>query len=159
METKFAKEVRVAKLAQDKLKEYGLWRLGWRFKFSNGVKRLGHCDYIKQEIAFSGQYMKLKDDEILDVILHEIAHALDFVRYGNWGHGKSWKKICVEIGADPSRLAHDTSYVVPSKYTSYCEKCGKNTGQSHRRGKYTHRNCGGDIIFKVNKIAEHEKKG
>jgi predicted SprT family Zn-dependent metalloprotease len=103
--------------------------------------------------------MKLKDDEILDVILHEIAHALDFVRYGNWGHGKTWKQVCKEIGAKPSRLAHDISYHAPKKYKSHCEKCGKSTGKAHRRGNYIHRNCGGKVVFELNEIKERVRIG
>ena len=154
MQGKIARELKIMRMAQEKLREHGLWQKGWRFKFSNGRNRLGHANYGKQEIAFSSHYVKLKDHEILDVILHEIAHALDYVRYGNWGHGKTWKQVCIEIGAKPSRLAYDTSYTVPKKYNSYCEKCGKSTGKSHRRGNYTHRGCGGKVLFKLNESKE-----
>jgi len=159
MEAKFSKEFKIMEMAQDKLKEHGLWKRGWRFKYSNGRNRLGHANYVKKEIAFSSHYVILKEHEILDVILHEIAHALDYVKYGNWGHGKTWKQVCTEIGAKPSRLAYDTSYVVPKKYKSHCEKCGKNTGKSHRRGNYTHHNCGGKIVFELNELKERVKKG
>lgn len=39
----------------------------------------------------------------LDTIRHEYAHYMDYMIYGNWGHGTTWKKCCTEIGALPIR--------------------------------------------------------
>jgi predicted SprT family Zn-dependent metalloprotease len=84
------------------MRKYGLW--GWEFGFSKRKRAVGDCHYGKKKIRFSLNYMWLSPKEKLDTILHEIAHALDWIRNRNWGHSKSWKKICVEIGARPERF-------------------------------------------------------
>jgi hypothetical protein len=42
-------------------------------------------------------------EEALDTIRHEYAHYMDHMVYGNMGHGASWKKCCLEVGALPIR--------------------------------------------------------
>lgn len=40
----------------------------------------------------------------LDTIRHEYAHYLDHTKYGGGGHGKTWKRCCIQVGANPIRL-------------------------------------------------------
>ena len=42
-------------------------------------------------------------EEALDTIRHEYAHYMDHMVYGNMGHGVSWKRCCLEVGALPIR--------------------------------------------------------
>lgn len=59
---------------------------------------------------FSKRYFKNPDwpeEMALDVIRHEYAHYMDFVLYGNVGHGLSWKKCCGVVGALPLRCYKD----------------------------------------------------
>ena len=42
-------------------------------------------------------------EEALDTIRHEYAHYMDHMVYGNMGHGATWKKCCIEVGALPIR--------------------------------------------------------
>ena len=46
-------------------------------------------------------------EEAIDLIRHEYAHYMDWIIFGEMGHGKTWKKCCNDIGADPIRL-YDT---------------------------------------------------
>lgn len=39
----------------------------------------------------------------LDTIRHEYAHYMDHMVYSNVGHGATWKKCCIEVGALPIR--------------------------------------------------------
>lgn len=39
----------------------------------------------------------------LNTIRHEYAHYMDYMIYGNIGHGATWKKCCGEVGALPIR--------------------------------------------------------
>ena len=57
----------------------------------------------KKHISLSRHLCELNSEaDVLDTILHEIAHALAWERYGeNCGHDQRWKKICKEIGARP----------------------------------------------------------
>jgi hypothetical protein len=78
---------------------------GWSFKWSNSLNVLGYCSYTTKTIGLSKRWMvSLPYHEILDTILHEIAHALTPADYG---HGKEWKLACKLIGAQP--IAKDTS--------------------------------------------------
>lgn len=43
------------------------------------------------------------DEEKLDTIRHEAAHAVDWLYYGNMGHGVTWKACCKLVGANPQR--------------------------------------------------------
>lgn len=42
-------------------------------------------------------------EEALDTIRHEYAHYMDHMVYGNMGHGMTWKRCCIEVGALPIR--------------------------------------------------------
>ena len=42
-------------------------------------------------------------ESALDTIRHEYAHYMDYMLYGNGGHGPTWKMCCRKIGANPSR--------------------------------------------------------
>ena len=59
----------------------------------------------------------LRDDEIKDTLLHEIAHALAGPKAG---HRYEWKRICLQIGATPSAIAYQLSASPVSKWTGVC---------------------------------------
>lgn len=68
----------------------------WTFGFDNAKRRAGLCDYTKKRITVS-RYLaaRFEDDEIHQVLLHEVAHALAGSRAA---HGPAWKKIARELG-------------------------------------------------------------
>jgi hypothetical protein len=76
----------------------------WTFAFDNARTRAGLCDYQRTRISVSrhlaGRY---DDDEIHQVLLHEVAHAMAGSKAG---HGPRWKATAAEIGYVGSRL-HD----------------------------------------------------
>jgi len=76
----------------------------WSFGFDSAKTRAGLCNYTKKRITVS-RYLALRyaDDEIHQVLLHEVAHALAGTRAG---HGPSWKKVAAELGYEGKRL-HD----------------------------------------------------
>ena len=76
----------------------------WTFAFDNAKTRAGLCNYTDKRISVS-RYLaaKYEDDEIHQVLLHEVAHALAGPRSG---HGPAWKKTAAEIGYEGTRL-HD----------------------------------------------------
>ena len=68
----------------------------WKIKFNKSKKNYGLCDGSKRVIYLSKTLLKIStEEEVLDTILHEIAHAI--VGYG-FGHGKKWKEKAIEIG-------------------------------------------------------------
>ena len=61
----------------------------------------------KKAFAFSFQHFwndfKWTMEDAIDVIKHEYAHYMDEVLYNNHGHGETWKKCCLRIGAYPGQ--------------------------------------------------------
>ncbi len=68
----------------------------WSFGFDHAKRRAGLCNYTSRTITVS-RYLaaKFDDDEIHQVLLHEVAHAL---AGSEAAHGPTWKRIAREIG-------------------------------------------------------------
>ena len=77
---------------------------GWSFAFDNAKTRAGLCNYTDKRISVS-KYLaaRYEDDEIHQVLLHEVAHAIAGTRAG---HGPKWKAVAKELGYEGKRL-HD----------------------------------------------------
>ena len=77
----------VTSTANRLLVEHGLAQQGWRFKFDRARLRAGQCRYRSKTITLSKHYVALnvttRPEEVLDTILHEIAHALAGGRHGH----------------------------------------------------------------------------
>lgn len=76
----------------------------WSFAFDNAKTRAGLCNYTDKRITVS-RYLaaRYEDDEIHQVLLHEVAHAMAGSRSG---HGARWKGIAADLGYEGKRL-HD----------------------------------------------------
>lgn len=67
---------------------------------------LGFCSYTRKEICIDINHAKMSTlPEIVDTILHEIAHALAFHLYGSVGHDKKWRSECIRLGCTPRAKA------------------------------------------------------
>ena len=68
----------------------------WNFRFDNAKTRFGQCDHSRRTISLS-RHLSLagSEDEVEQVILHEIAHALAGSREG---HGHRWLSIARSLG-------------------------------------------------------------
>ena len=77
---------------------------GWTFGFDNAKTRAGLCTYTAKRITVS-KYLaaRYEDDEIHQVLLHEVAHAMAGTRAG---HGAQWRATAKELGYEGKRL-HD----------------------------------------------------
>ena len=76
----------------------------WSFGFDNAKTRAGLCNYTAKRITVS-KYLaaRYEDDEIHQVLLHEVAHAMAGTKAG---HGAAWRAIGKELGYEGKRL-HD----------------------------------------------------
>lgn len=116
METEKAKD-----MAHDLMHQHGLEH--WYFKFDGAKKRFGVCNYRTKTISLSRILTEMNDvKHVKDTILHEIAHALVGPIAG---HGPVWKMKAKEIGASPTRCAHDDVKVPEAKYIMECKTCKK----------------------------------
>lgn len=79
----------------------------WKVKdATRSVTTAGWCKYRSRTIELNCDLMeKWPYADVLDVVLHEVAHAISFRRHGRRGkgHGRLWKQTAVEVGAEPSR--------------------------------------------------------
>ena len=81
-----------------------LGRGGWTFAFDHAKTRAGQCDFGRKRITVSRHLaVRFSADEVDQVLLHEIAHALAGPRAG---HGPAWRRTAAALGYSVSRL-HD----------------------------------------------------
>lgn len=106
-------------LALTKMDEFGLLDEGWGFKFSKSKSAAGTCYHRKKLITISEHYVELNSrEDILNTILHEIAHALlpSYVH-----HNDTWRNLFIHIGGNGSRTH---SLIQPKgKYSYVCPSC------------------------------------
>jgi len=140
--------------AEDKLEEFGLVGKGWSFVFNGRIKKaVGKCKPRKKAIEVSKTWFldfgpkKLaeegaREDLFEDVVLHEIAHAVDFERRGTSDHSWKWKEVAREVGADPKRTCKipKTLRALVAKWALKCPECGK-ANYYHRKPK-ANKSCG-----------------
>jgi hypothetical protein len=109
---------RAEMFAWDLMGYHGLY--GWDFKFDHSITRLGFCQYRNLTISLSKHATSVNSEiQVLNTLLHEIAHAL--CGYGE-GHGPMWKAKALEIGCDGNRLGH-IAVKAPHKYQMSCLDC------------------------------------
>ena len=121
-------EVLVKKLMKEHRINY------WTFKFDNAKRRFGGCSIKRATISLSAPLTKINSEsEVRDVILHEIAHSLAFIRYGSQikSHGIEWSRTAKKIGCTGNRC-HNAPNRPKPKYLGICSNCGRKI-RSHRR--------------------------
>ena len=100
-----------------KFSEHGL--SDWNFKIDKAKRRLGSCQYHSKTITLSVHLLKLPQEEIIQTLLHEIAHALVGPRAG---HGPRWKKQALAIGCNAQRTSKLSIVEAPLR-TIACDNC------------------------------------
>lgn len=79
----------------------------WTFGFDRAKRRAGLCNFTDHRITLSRPLAELaEDDEVHQVLLHEVAHALAGPRAG---HGAKWKSIARDLGYVGGRTHDDTA--------------------------------------------------
>ncbi|KQO98835.1 SprT-like domain-containing protein [Leifsonia sp. Leaf264] len=112
-------------LTHQKMTEHNLIEAGWRFQWDNAERRMGCCHFASKRITISRKYAAVATEaEVLNTILHEIAHALVGVTYersyyGSRGksvhHGAEWKRKAREIGCTGERCGSNPYYTAKQK--------------------------------------------
>lgn len=119
----------------------------WSFGFDNAKRRAGLCNYTDRRITVS-KYLaeKFDDDEIHQILLHEVAHA---VAGAAAGHGPRWVRVSRELGYVGGRthqgeIAHESApwlgrcpaghehyrFRAPTRDAS-CAKCSRGFSAAH----------------------------
>lgn len=133
---------------------------GWTFIVNTRMTSfLGRCKPERKEIHVAKWVLdNVGPEQASNTLRHEVAHALTPGDH----HGMKWKRMCLELGADPSRQANVDDDLVPSRanqtyrWVAACSRCDAawlyqrkprwNTGK--------HRGCPG--IITPRRLAEGE---
>lgn len=112
----------VRKLAKEHMEINGIGH--WNLVLGNSKGSAGRCERSlyhklphrsKGLIRLSMHFMDMfPDSEVLDTILHEIAHAL--VVPGVKPHGPEWKYLASKLGARP-KASFDLNDIIPKRNT------------------------------------------
>lgn len=123
----------------------------WHLTMSRRMRIcMGVCVFKSKEIRLNRAWaLEVNEAELVDVIRHEIAHAL--VGFGH-GHDRTWKLACQSLGARPTRCqSHETAVVAFRGWIAHCLKCGRDVGMRQRKPSargYRHNVCGGSVTFR-----------
>lgn len=107
---------------------HGLITDGWTFCIGKSKTISGSCNHSKKIIKLSREYStKVPSMDLINTILHEIAHALAGTKHN---HDTTWRSIALRIGCD-GQVCHNIKFTKP-KYVQTCtSKCW--TRDMHRK--------------------------
>jgi hypothetical protein len=109
-------------IASQEMLKHGLH--GWTFGLNDSKRQLGVCKYRAKRIEIAEFYARNNPPaNVLDTLLHEIAHA---IAGPSARHGPAWKAVAVRLGAIPRACdkAHDT-VMKPGDWQATCPACTK----------------------------------
>ena len=141
------KNIWARRLALELMGRYQLH--GWQFALNSNVRRAGVCFFPFRDrpgrLGLSVHFIERNaEEDVLDTILHEIAHAL--VGTGH-GHDEVWKAKCREIGAKPEPCYGEEIDMPKGRWRARCPACQKEFHR-HRRPRvlqgWHHKECGKD---------------
>ncbi|GIM91958.1 SprT-like domain-containing protein [Paractinoplanes toevensis] len=102
---------------------------GWHLVFDNAKTRAGVCRYDRKEIGLSRPLIALYEpDQVTDIVLHEIAHALAGPRHG---HDRVWRATARRIGCSGERCMPADAPSVDGPWVGVCPAGHRTT--AHRR--------------------------
>lgn len=108
----------------------------WSFGFDRAARRLGRCCTGEKRITLSryfvAVYLEIDPAEIHRTLLHEMAHALEWVHLRSSGHGKVWQQCCAELGIPDERATVPCADFSPRPYRPRAVKyvlCHAETGE------------------------------
>lgn len=117
------------------LNDHGLTAKGWALRWTSSMRVLGYCSYGPKTITLSRQWVaKLTESELVDLMLHEIAHA---VAGHCAGHGPEWQKVAAQFGVKTEECGRFDGFLVKR----FVAKCGCNRNFYKTRLPHTSRVC------------------
>lgn len=120
----------------------------WKFVFKDTKFRIGRCVVNHRtknaSIELSIYMINKSVESVKEVLLHEVAHGIDFIETGDSSHGKNWQRIMLSLGQRPERTANSnvTSEFekgIQYKYSGECPIC-KNVYYKSRMSEKAKRN-------------------
>jgi predicted SprT family Zn-dependent metalloprotease len=112
-------------MAETTMQQHGL--ADWTFEFDRAKRRAGQCDAVRKRITLSVFFAASRPiKDVLNIVLHEIAHALVGCEHG---HDEVWHRKAVELGCDGERYV--SSEFVMATVLKACA-CMKSSKLAHR---------------------------
>jgi len=98
----------------------------WSFGFDRARTRAGSCDHARRRITMSRHLAAAwDDDEVHQILLHEVAHAMAGSRAG---HGPVWRRTAAELGYVGGRTHDGPVAVDQARWIGRCP-----AGHEHHR--------------------------
>ena len=124
-----------------------------RLKTTAGCLRIQHKKGLTTALTIELNPAYLEEfgySRIYRTFLHEVAHAVCWVRYKDHGHSKLFQKTCLDLGGSlsPSQGGREESWLSePWRWQYDCPVCGMSFKRKRRfslpkRRRYKCRNCG-----------------
>lgn len=119
----------------------------WSLRWTDARRVFGACSYRTRSIKLSRELVRLNGlDEVENVILHEIAHAL-----AGWqaAHGPHWVRVARELGCDGTRCYGTEVERPQGAWQLRCLKCAfvEPRYKESKIERWTHRGCGGKMVM------------
>ena len=90
----------------------------WSFSFDHAKTRFGACDHTKRRITISRHLAELADDDdVHQVLLHEVAHAIAGARAG---HSSTWLRVARDLGYEGGRTHN---HPIPHDQAKWLGRC------------------------------------
>lgn len=125
------------RLARGLVEQHGL--KGWTVTFDRAVRRAGATHFADRRISLSRHLVALySEEQVHDVVLHEIAHALVGPRAG---HGPRWRAAVTSIGGSPRRTTAADAPTVPAPWLGLCPAGHRHERYQRPRSTYLCRRC------------------
>lgn len=128
------------------LTEHRLTEQGWTVGLDRAKRRLGKCSYSQKRVSLSINHIRFgTDEEVMNTIRHEVAHA---IAGPGTKHGPVWKQWARILGARPRACTKDLSYKPSYKFVVRCKCCGLviqkryNAVSRKRLQRLYHNKCG-----------------
>ena len=124
-----AQEQATLKKCRKLLRKHGL--RDWSACMDDSTSRAGACKYNNKQISLARLFIRnASEQDILDAILHEIAHALAGFEHH---HDAVWRRIAREIGCTGERC-HNIVFSPPRWIVQCPNGCFTNTRNRRIRG-------------------------
>lgn len=146
----------LVEFAENKLEEYGIadqFEVVTSSRMKRAVGRASHKgvnkltgDVHKGKLKLSSVWFdeigmeKLIEEGVdedfgEDVVLHELAHCLDYVERGESDHSYKWKENARRVGADPTRTFDlpQKLHELTAKFKRVCSHCGEVTEYYYKK--------------------------
>ena len=104
------------------MRQHGL--SDYTFKWDRAVRRFGCHNGRLKTLSLSRPMTEHENNEkrVINTILHEIAHALDYRKRGYSNHDSEWKRMAKSIGCSGERCSSDSG-VDKSQFMKWVATC------------------------------------